>query len=175
MLFRRKALMTETAPTPARVDELALEYDELGEKIRKILAEAKDECQEPDGKLAKLEAELKRLVEQFGSAYEKKSKLLNGVEWEMMLTSSSTVTVDAAAVERFLDWAEGDKKKRAIVDALFTSAKRWDLTPNATVLIQAPGIPAPAKRLFAACLKITPNEPRLRVRKKKAVKQQKTA
>jgi len=167
--------MTPAAPTPARVDELAIEHNALESKIEEIQKAAKEEAKEPSEKLTKLIAELKALVESFGSAHEKKSKLLSGLEWEMMLTHSSSVGIDNAAVERFWAWAKKERAKKAIVESLFVSVKRWELTPNATVLIQAPNIPLAAKRLFSACLNITPNSPRFKVRPRKKEAQEKTA
>jgi hypothetical protein len=161
--------MTSTAPTPARVDELALEHNSLDSKLDEIQAEADKQAKEPREKLSKLVAELKELVDEFGSQHEKKSKLLHGIEWEMMLTASSSISVDNAAVERMVGWAKGDKKKKEIIESLFTPVTRWDLTPNASVIVQAPGIPTQAKKLFAACLIVTPSQPRFKVRPTKKV------
>jgi hypothetical protein len=162
--------MTNHAPTPQQIDTLAEDYNSLDQRLDHIQAEADKFAKEPREKLAKLAAELKELVASFGSVHETKSKLLTGMLWEMMLTTSSSVSIENVAVERMLAWAKGDKKKKEIIESLFTPVTRWDLTPNATVIIQAPGIPAQAKKLFAACLKITPNQPRLKVRPNKAAK-----
>lgn len=158
------------SPTAAEVEQLAIEHQELTNKIDGIFAAAKLEAKEPGERLTKLVTDLKTLTDQFGTEYEKKSKLLNGLEWELMLTASSSTSVDEAAVIRFEEWAKGDRERREIAKLLFVTVTRHDLSPNATVLIQAPGIPAHAKKLFAECLKITPNAPRLTVRPKKGSK-----
>lgn len=163
--------MTNPIPTPQKVDELALEYNALDETITRIEAEADEQSAESKAKLKTLVAELKQLVADFGSAHAKKSKLLSGVEWEMMLTPSASVGVIDTAVQKFQAWGKKDRKNRAIVESLFVEEKRWALTPNATLLVQAPTIPAAAKRMFAACLDIKPNQPKLEVRPKKKAKE----
>jgi hypothetical protein len=156
------------APSPVQVDELALQHNELKEKIENILAKAKEDTKDSAEELVKLVGELRVLVDQFGSAHAKKSKLLNGIDWEMMLTKTSTTSLNGASVERMKAWAGTDKRKLAVFDSLFVGTMRWDLTPTATALIQSPTIPLGAKRLFSACLKIEPNTPRFEVRPKKA-------
>jgi hypothetical protein len=156
------------APPPAAIVEaLCLRYRELDEKITAILKRAKEDAKPHADELAKVEEKLRQYTAEFGSAHADKSQLLSGLTFESMLTRSSTTTIENAGVLRFEQWAEKDKKRKPIFESLFNAIKRWELTPNATAVIQAKGMPAVAKRLFAACLNTKPNTPRLTVREKK--------
>jgi hypothetical protein len=91
------AARLETPPTAVDIDRLAMEFLVLESKVDDAykIATALDEPHE------KMKAELIELVEAFGSSHAEKSKLLHGMEYEILATFGVSTSIDAAAVERF--------------------------------------------------------------------------
>src|SRR5437868_12011392 len=109
-----------SAPPPAEIDVKAEQYYRLKDNVTKAVLAAKD-AQVP---LDQLKEELIDLVRDFGSAHAEKSKLLHGITQEMMVTFGSSVSIDAAAVEKFRMALEEAKQTRLRGLALLAQKSR---------------------------------------------------
>jgi hypothetical protein len=153
--------MSQSAPNPAEIDKLSKEYLELKEKLFTAQLAATDISQQMT-----LKAELLRdMVSKFGSAKGEKSKLLHGLEYEVMATFGQTVSIDAAAVETFRDALKQAKQAR-LLGKLFEKTIRWTLNPEASKIVRSSTLSKKLSDLFAKCEVVKPITPKLQVRLK---------
>jgi len=147
------------APTPAEVDRKAQEYHALKDAVSKAMQAAK-EAQIP---LDQLKDELIDLVRSFGSAHAEKSKILHGVTQEVMVTFGLSVSIDAAAVERFrVALAESGQSR--LCAKIFEKTIRWSLMPDSATTIKSSKLSKPLLALYSQCEVIKPRSPSLIVR-----------
>jgi septal ring factor EnvC (AmiA/AmiB activator) len=152
-----------TVPTQPDVDKLAEEYQSLEKEFDRAEGELKAAAKKLDEKAD----ELIRLVTSFGSAHAEKSKLLHGIRFEIMSTYGISTSVDGAAVERFR--LELVKAKQArLLKKIFEKTVRWNLSPVASVIIQAEKkLSNKLLALYSQCTVTKPKKPSLIVRPKK--------
>jgi hypothetical protein len=155
--------MTETksAPNPAEIDRLSKEYLELKDKLFTAQLASGEISQQ-----LTLKGELlKQMVSDFGSAHAEKSKLLHGLQYEVMATFGQTVTIDAAAVETFRDALRKSKQMR-LLGKLFEKTIRWSLNPEASKIVRGSTLSKKLVDLFAKCEVVKSRTPTLQVRAK---------
>jgi hypothetical protein len=152
-----------SAPTASQVDEMAELYYELDEQVEKAKLALKT-VQEP---LDKVKDEMRELVRQYGSAHAEKSKLLHGINYEVMATFGLNTSIDAAAVERFRLALKKAGKAR-LLRKLFEKTVRWALNPEYGEIIQRDRLTPKLTALWAVCESKTPKTPTLTVREKSA-------
>lgn len=154
--------MKPESPTPLQVDEKAKKYYELqADLLQKMLAAR--EAQVP---LQQLKTELIELVKDFGSTHAEKSKLLHGIEDELMATFGSSTSADAAAIERFR-LALVQKKQGRLLKRIFEKSERWTLSAAAATIIKGEKLTPSLLALYSQCSVTEPSTPRLEVRPKK--------
>lgn len=156
-----------TPPNAEQVDAHAREYKRL-EKIlddaKAVLAQVK---KKEGADLDKLHIALIELVCIFGGKHREKSKILHGIEWELMATFGQSSGIDATAVER-LRLALKAAKQTRLLKKLFTEEKSWHLAPDAAEVLKAEGkLPDDLAMAALACFTFTPRTPQLEVRPKK--------
>jgi hypothetical protein len=151
------------APTPAEVDEKAREFNRLKDALDAATEKAKLLCLP----LATLKEELIHLVCDFGSAHAEKSLLLHGITSEMMVTFGQSVSIDAAAVERFR-LALVEEQKSRLLKSVFKQTVRWDMSPNAALIIKGSKLSKPLLALYSQCQVVKDKAPSLVVREKSA-------
>lgn len=123
-------------PSPAEVEELAQEYRDLEAKIDEIETQADKDAAPHKKRLDEVWELLVAKVRKFGSAHAEKSKLLYGVDLEVMGTFGSSSANDAAAVEAFR--LELIKARQArMLKRIFEKSERWDLLPEASDFLRA--------------------------------------
>jgi hypothetical protein len=154
------AARLETPPTAGDIDRLAMEFLALDSKVDDAykIATALDEPHE------KMKEELIKLVEEFGSAHAEKSKLLHGMEYEILATFGMSTSIDAAAVERFAQ-ALRIAKQTKILNRIFEQTTRYTLRPDAGSIIRAVALPKAQLALYSQCQVTKPRTPTLKVRK----------
>src|SRR5437868_1624900 len=86
-----------SAPSPEKVDELSQRHCLLKSRHERALEEAA-EAGKP---LNKSKEQLIILAEKFGSPHAEKSKILHGLEYELVATFGMSTALDNAAVLRF--------------------------------------------------------------------------
>jgi len=153
--------MTTPAPNPQEIDKLSKEYLELQEKqltARLALGEISQQ-------MTLIGETLRDMVSKHGSAHAEKSKLLHGLEYEVMATFGQTVVIDGAAVETFRDALKQAKQVR-LLGKLFEKTIRWTLNPEASKLVRSSTMSKKLSDLFAKCEVVKPITPRLQVRPK---------
>jgi hypothetical protein len=155
------------SPNAEQIDEHAQKY----KRLEKALDEAKiayAAVRKAEGaQLDKLHLELIDLVRTFGGKHAEKSKILHGIEWELMATFGESHGIDATAVER-LRLLLKDAKLTRLLKKLFTEEKSWRLAPNAAELLRAEGkLPDEIAIAALACFTFTPRTPQLDVRARK--------
>jgi hypothetical protein len=155
------------SPNAEQIDTHALEY----KRLDKILDEAKiayAAVKKAEGaQLDKLHFSLIDLVHRFGGKHAEKSKILHGIEWELMATFGSSHGIDAAAVERLRVALKAANKTR-LLKKLFTQETSWRLAPDASEILKAEGtLPDDLAVAALACFTFTAATPRLDVRPKK--------
>jgi hypothetical protein len=160
-------VLVSESPNAEQVDAHAQEYKRLEE----ILDEAKTAyaaVKKAEGaQLDELHAALIDLVRAHGGKHAEKSKILHGIEWELMATFGESHGIDAAAVER-LRLALKDAKQTRLLKKLFTEEKSWRLAPNAAEVLRAEGkLPDEIAGLALACFTFAPRTPQLDVRPRK--------
>jgi hypothetical protein len=151
----------------AQVDAHAIEY----KRLEKIIDDAKAELVKVKRKegleLEKLHMALIDVVRMFGGKHAEKSKIMHGIEWELMATFGESHGIDATAVER-LRLALKAAKKTRLLKKLFTEEKSWRLASNAAeLLVGEDKLPDDVARALLACFTFTPRTPQLEVRPKK--------
>ena len=157
------------SPNPEQIDAHAVEY----KRLEKILDEAKAELAKVKKKegadLDQLHESLIELVRSFGGKHFEKSKILHGIDWELMATFGQSSGIDSAAVER-LRLALKEAKQTRLLKKLFTEEKVYRLAPNAAEILKAEGkLPDELAMLTLACFTFTPRTPQLEVREIKKV------
>lgn len=167
------ATAAKPAPlAPAEVEELAEEYRDLELKIAGIAKKAMDDLAPHKKRLDEVWEELVPQVRNFGSAHAEKSKLLYGLELEVMGTFGSTTAIDAAAVERFRQ-ALVKMKQARLLKTVFEKTVRWTLAAQASAFLRkehdAGKIPNKLFLLFARCSVPKTLTPKLVVRARQAV------
>lgn len=155
------------SPNAEKVDERALEY----KRLEKVLDDAKaafNAVKKKDGAdLDKLHLALIDLVRAHGGRHAEKSKILHGIDWELMATFGISPGIDSAAVERFRLALKAAKKTR-LLKLLFTEQKTYSLAANAAEVMKAEGkLPDDLATAALACFTFTPRTPQLEVRPKK--------
>lgn len=152
-----------TAPLPAEIDERAQAFHKLEEE----LISAKKTAKEAQEKISAKEIELIELVRSFGDPYEKKSKILHGILWEMMATFSQYRTLDGNAVERFRQ-ALIEAKQSRILKKIFSRDVRWTLEASGLDEVVKSGKLSPELALLLLQCTVTQDKkPSLDVRLKK--------
>jgi hypothetical protein len=104
------------------------------------------------------------LVEEFGSVQAKKSKLLHGIQYEIMATFGMSTSIDAAAAERFAI-ALRDAKQTQLLNRIFDQQIRYTLAADASSIIRSVELPKPLLALFSQCQVTRPRTPTLKVRR----------
>jgi hypothetical protein len=152
------------APEPDAIDEFAVEFDRLDQKLTKAQKAAKDALLP----VVILKTELIELVRKFGGPHGKSSKLLHGIAWEMMGTFGKTTVTDNAAIERFRV-ALQSRHKTVLLKKLFTQDVRYTFSSQATEIIKAEKKPLTPKLmgLLLMCFDTDDCTPKLEVRPKK--------
>lgn len=163
----KPAELIPESPNAEKVDAHACEY----KRLEKILGEAKiayDAVKKAEGmQLDKLHDALIDLVRAFGGKHAEKSKILHGIDWELMATFGQSYGIDASAVER-LRLALKAANQTRLLKKLFTEEKSWHLAPNASEVLKAEGkLPDDLAVMALACFTFTPRTPQLDVRPKK--------
>ena len=147
------------------MDELARQYLEVKEKHFQTTLEVR-------ALQAELEAKggvLRELAEMHGSVHAEKSKLLHGVFYEIMATFGQTVSVDAAAVEKFRIAASLELSVKKLA-RIFEVDIRYRLAATAAEFIRTSEVSRKVKALYAACTVVKDKTPTLTVRaKEKAI------
>ena len=158
------------SPNAEQVDAHAQEYKRLEKKLdeAKIAYAAVKKAE--GAQLDKLHGALIDLVRTFGGKHAEKSKILHGIEWELMATFGSSYGIDAAATERLRIALKGARKTR-LLKKLFIEEKSWRLAPDAAEIMKGEEkLPDDLAVLALACFTFTPNTSKLEVRpRKKAV------
>jgi hypothetical protein len=116
---------------PAKIHEKAAQYYCLKAALDEATGASKLRCLP----LAQFEEELVQLVRDFGSAHAEKSRLLHGITSEMMVTFGSSVSIDAAVVERFR-LALLEANQSSLLKKVFTKDTRYTMSPEAAVIIK---------------------------------------
>ncbi len=148
-----------SAPTPGQVDEKAEQYY----RLKAALDEATDNAKKRCLPLAQLKEELVQLVRDFGSAHAEKSRLLHGITSEMMVTFGSSVSIDAAAVERFrLALLESGQSR--LLNKIFTKDIRWTMAPQASVIVKGEKLSDGLLAIFSQVEVVKQKSPSLVVR-----------
>jgi hypothetical protein len=149
------------APKPAEVDEKAEQYYRLKAALDEATEAAKLRCLP----LVQLKEELVDLVRNFGSAHAEKSRLLHGVTHEMVVTFGQSVSVDAAAVERFrLALLESEQSR--LLKKIFLQDVRFTLAPEAALVIKGTKLSNALLSLYSQCQVVKQKAPSLVVREK---------
>jgi hypothetical protein len=152
------------APNAEEIDAFAVEY----KRLEKILDEAKAELAKVKGKegssLDKLHSTLIDIVRAFGGKHAEKSKILHGIEWELMATFGQSSSIDTTAVESLRLKLKAAGKTR-LLKKLFTEERSYRLAPNASEVLKAEGkLPDRLAMAALACFTFTPRTPQLEVR-----------
>lgn len=147
-----------TAPTPIEIDAKAKEFLALKENVAAILKKAADDANAKTVRMAELREEITELVTRYGSAHAEKSKLLHGIEYEIMGTFGSSVSYDAAAIEAFRLELVKEKQSR-ILRKVFDKTVRWTLSPIAATIIKGEKLGAKLLALYSKCEVVTPRTP----------------
>jgi hypothetical protein len=155
------------SPNAEQVDAHAVEY----KRLEKILDAAKaelDKVRKKEGAdLGKLHGALIELVRSFGGKHAEKSKILHGIDWELMATFGQSFGIDSTAVEQ-LRLALKAANKTKLLKKLFTEEKSYRLAENAAEVLKAEDkLPDDLAMLALKCFGFTPQTPRLEVRLKK--------
>ena len=101
----------------------------------------------------------------FGSAHAEKSRLLHGITHEMVVTFGQSVSVDAAAVERFrLALLESEPSR--LLKRIFLQDVRFTLAPEAAVVIKGTKLSNALLSLYSQCQVVKQKAPSLVVRGK---------
>jgi hypothetical protein len=154
-------LIWDHCPSPAEVDELALEFSLLQLKAREAYRIA-EELERPR---EAFEERLILVVEEWGSPHATKSKLLAGSSSELLATFGSTRSIDAAAVEGFRLALQKAGRAR-VLKKLFEECVSWRLVDGADALIRREQISDALAAQFARCFVEKPRAPSLKVRVK---------
>lgn len=153
--------MTNPSPSPQEVDQIAKKYLDLKDKFM----QAKLAATELEQQMSYEAEVLRKLASDFGSAHAEKSKLLHGLKWEVMVSFSQSVTIDAAAVENFRQ-ALVKEDKPGLLKKLFDKSLRWTLNPQASVIVRSEKLSTKLRSLYAKCEVVKPKTPSLSVREK---------
>ena len=148
-------------PPPPRVDQLAKQYLALKEKAEEA-AQAAVDALKPVQAMAE---ELRELVRQHGSVHSEKSKLLHGIDYEVMATSGQSAVIDAGAVETFRV-ALVKKKQARLLRRMFEKTVRWSLLAGSAAIVKGETLSAPLMALYAKCQVVKDKTPTLTVRLK---------
>lgn len=164
---QKKAAAELESPNAEQVDAHAQEY----KRLEKILDDAKAvlaKVKKAEGAaLNKLHDALIDLVRAFGGKHAEKSKILHGIEWELMATFGGSHGIDAAAVDR-LRLALKDAGKTKLLKKLFTEETSWRLAPDAAEILKGEDkLPDDLAVAVLACFTFTPSTPKLDVRSRK--------
>lgn len=155
------------APTPGEVEALAEEYRELEQKIDAIEKKAVDDAAAHKLRRDELWDLMLAQVRDFGSAHAEKSKILYGLELEVMGTFSSGQAIDAAAVETFrLALVKAGRTR--FLKKVFERSERWTPLPEASALIrkehETGSLPWKLFAMFSSCTVSKELTPKLVVR-----------
>ena len=149
------------APSAVEVDRLASRFLEL----EKTVDEAYKVAVAADEPYERMKEDLVCLVEDFGSVHAEKSKLLHGINYEIMATFGMSMSIDAAAAERFAI-ALRDAKQTRLLNRIFDQQIRYTLTADASSIIRSSDLSQPLLALYSACQVTNPRAPILTVRRK---------
>lgn len=152
------------APSAVEIDLKAVTYHRLEEDLQDARAEASTAAKLVND----LKAALIELVRECGGAHHEKSKILHGIEWEMMATFGQSTTQDVAAIER-LRIALVKAKQARLLRKLFQKDIRWTLNAGAATIIKGEKLSAKLMALVLECSVTSDRTPTLEVRKKKIV------
>lgn len=153
------ALIWNACPSPTEVDELALEFCRLEERVDKAYAIA----QALDEPLENYRERLILVAEQFGQPHAQKSKLLVGAASEIVATFGSTRTIDAAAVAKFREGLQKAGRVR-ILRQFFEECVTWRLIDGADGLLRRQQMSDHLQALFSHCFVERAKAPILKVR-----------
>lgn len=154
-------LIWHHCPSPAEVDELALEFSRLELKVREAYRAA-EELQRPR---EAFEERLILVTEEYGQPHATKSRLLVGTSSELLATFGSIRSIDSAAVEEFRISLKRAGRTR-ILGKMFEECTTWRLVDGATTILRAEQISDQLSAQFARCFIEKPRTPTLKVRVK---------
>jgi len=153
--------MTQPSFTPAEIDLHAKQYLELQGKLdalEKARVEIKNQLE--------LKADyLKDLVLKLGGSHAEKSKIIFGVDYELMCTKSQYTWIDSAAVETFRDALRKSKQAR-LLNKVFEKTIRWNLKSEASDIVRGSKLTTKLQALWAKCIVLKDRNPSLTVRAK---------
>ena len=155
------ALVWKNRPSPAEVDELALEFSRLESRV----SEAYRVADELDRPREAYEERLVLLVEEYGQPHATKSRLLVGTSTELLATFGSTRSIDAAAVEAFRVALKAAGQTR-IFAKLFEQCIVWRLAEGSDAIIRGEQLSDRLQAAYARCFTEKPRAPSLKVRLK---------
>jgi hypothetical protein len=156
-----KALISP--PSPAEVDKLAILYAAGKEKVLQATLAQRKAAEE----LEVVQQQCVALVSKFGSSHAEKSKLLHGLNWELMGTFGTSSSTDSAAVETLRSFLAANKQTR-LLKRLFESTTRWALKSTARAEILKEDVSTKVRALFAACEVTKDRSPSIQAREKQA-------
>jgi hypothetical protein len=163
-------------PTPELVDDVAKQYIAIQEELlQKQLALTK-ETETARARLEELSKQLLAWCVDFGSAHEKKSKLLVGLGFEVMTTVSASSSLDQAAVDLFMKACKAAGKTR-VFGKIFERISYWRTRPEADQIARGTGVLTPALMVkLVKCSVVTTSAPRLaKVRPRKGTESAKAS
>jgi hypothetical protein len=148
-------------PRPEQVDELAKEYIAIQEDLlQKQLALTK-ETETARTRLEELGKQLLAWCVDFGSAHEKKSKLLVGLGFEVMTSVSTSTSLDQAAVGLFMKACKA-AGKTPVFKKIFEQISYWRARPEADQVARGSDVLTPALMVkLMKCTLSTTSPPRL--------------
>jgi hypothetical protein len=91
--------------------------------------------------------------------------LLHGITSEMMVTFGSSVSIDAAAVERFRH-ALLESNQSRLLKKIFQKDIRWTMSPEAATIIKGEKLSNGLLAIFSQCEVVKQKAPSLTVREK---------
>lgn len=131
----------ETAPPPPKqlkpeaLDTLAAEYLGLEKEIADEVAALQLKLKPKAERLDELRPKFLVQCVAFGSPYEKKSKLLSGLEYEVMATASSSSSLDQPAIGRFREGCE-KMERLSVFEEIFEKVSEYRKRPAADEVVR---------------------------------------
>jgi hypothetical protein len=159
-----QAVAVEPAPKPLKpeaLDQFAAEYISLKTEIFERNLELLDALKEKSARVAFLAKLFTDACHAHGSPHEKKSKLLSGLDYELMTTESSSSSIDQAAV-RILESKCERHGKTDLFEQLFESVSEYRARPGADAIARASrGLTGPLAVAYLKCAVTKTSPPRL--------------
>lgn len=164
----KAAPIAETAEPPKQLkpealDALAAEYLALDKEVEDEVAALKKKLEPKTDRMEELRPKFLAQCVAYGSPHEKKSKLLSGLDYEVMTTQSSSSSLDQAAIGTFRERCER-LDRVTLFDELFEQVSEYRSRPGSAEVVRRSVGDLMTGRLAIAFLKCTivkNNPPRL--------------